>query len=113
MQSTLSCLIFCYLNCKCFVLFDFIIYSGELKLPKECFAELGERVDWLEFAVFMNIRIYLLQPRKRKYLIKTLYCILLLLPQGNSFSSLLKRLNHVEILLKLDKSKKGKKELNE
>ena len=95
-----------------FILFCYI-FSGELKLPKECFADLGERVDWLEFAVFMNIRIYLLQPRKRKYLIKTLYGILLLLPQGNSFSSLLKRLNHVEILLKLDKSKKGKKELNE
>ena len=63
--------------------------------------------------MFINIRIYLLEPKKNKYLVKTLYGILLILPQGKSYQALLKRLKHMEIMLRLDKFKKEKNEIVE
>lgn len=60
----------------------------------------------------LDIRIYLLQPKKYKYLVKTLYGILFILPQGKAYQSLFNRLQHVEVMLMLDNSKPLKKEEN-
>ena len=49
--------------------------------------------------------MYLLEPKKNKYLVKTLYGILFILPQGKAFQSLLNRLKHIETLSLLDYSK--------
>ena len=54
-----------------------------------------------------------MEPKKNKYLVKTLYGILLILPQGKSYQALLKRLKHMEIMLRLDKFKKEKNEIIE
>lgn len=59
---------------------------------------------------FIDIRLYLLQPKKNKYLIKTLYGILFILPQGKAYQSLLNRLKHIEVISILDISKPGKEE---
>lgn len=62
---------------------------------------------------FIDIRIYLLEPKKNKYLVKTLYGILLILPQGKAYQSLLNRLKHMEVMLKLDMYRAEKEENNE
>ena len=49
--------------------------------------------------------MYLLEPKKNKYLVKTLYGILFILPQGKAYQSLLNRLKHIEALSLLDFSK--------
>jgi hypothetical protein len=63
--------------------------------------------------MFIDIRLYLLEPKKNKYLVKTLYGILFILPQGKSYQSLLNRLKHIEALSILDKSKIEKNQNNE
>jgi hypothetical protein len=55
----------------------------------------------------------LLEPKKNKYLVKTLYGILFILPQGKAYQSLLNRLKHIEALSLLDFSKQEIKENNE
>ena len=63
--------------------------------------------------MFIDIRLYLLEPKKNKYLVKTLYGILFILPQGKAYQSLLNRLKHIEALSLLDFSKQEIKENNE
>ena len=55
----------------------------------------------------------MLEPKKNKYLVKTLYGILFILPQGKAFQSLFNRLKHIEALSILDRSKPLKREDNE
>ena len=55
----------------------------------------------------------MLQPKKNKYLVKTLYGILFLLPQSKPYQTLLNRLKHVEIMSKFDTSKPEKENKNE
>lgn len=64
--------------------------------------ELAQLIQLLESSVFINIRLYLLEPRKNIYLVKTLYGILFMLPQGKAYQALFKRLNHMEMIYKLD-----------
>ena len=60
-----------------------------------------------------HVRIKLLNPKKFTYLIKTLYAILLLLPQGQAFDSLNTRLRCLEIIHNLDDSEDEKEEEEE
>lgn len=63
--------------------------------------------------MILDLRLYLLEPKKNKYLVKTLYGILFILPQGKSYQSLLNRLKHIEALSILDRSKSEKMSNNE
>ncbi len=56
----------------------------------------------IESSLFNSTRILLLEPSKNIYLIKTLYGILMLLPQGKAYNSLSKRLKSIEMLIQLD-----------
>jgi hypothetical protein len=51
----------------------------------------------------LDIRVNLLEPRKNSYLVKSLFGILLMLPQGKAYQALFRRLRHVEVIYKLDK----------
>ncbi len=44
----------------------------------------------------------MLEPVKNIYLIKTLYGILMLLPQGKAYNALSKRLKSIDMLIQLD-----------
>ena len=44
----------------------------------------------------------LLDPSKNIYLVKTLYGILMILPQGKAFTALNKRLKNIELLMLMD-----------
>jgi hypothetical protein len=43
-----------------------------------------------------------LEPRKHIFLVKSLFGILLMLPQGKAYQALYKRLKHVEVIYRLD-----------
>ena len=50
----------------------------------------------------LDIRLSLLEPSKNKFLIKTLYGILFILPQGKLYNSLFERIKHIEILSSIE-----------
>ncbi len=51
---------------------------------------------------FIDIRLYLIEPKKNKFLIKTLYGILFILPQGKLYNSLYERIKHIEVISSID-----------
>ena len=73
-----------------------------MELKTEDYIELAQVVQVFESSIFNNVRIKLLNPNKFPYLIKTLYAILLLLPQGQAFDALTTRLRCLEIIFSLD-----------
>ena len=75
-----------------------IVKISQMKLKNEDYIELSQVVQVFESSIFNNVRIKLINPNKCKYLIKTLYSILLLLPQGQAFDALCCRLRCLEII---------------
>ena len=75
---------------------------SKMKLKVEDYFELTQTVQIIESSLFNNVRIKLLNPKKNIFLVKTLYAILMLLPQGNAFNSLKCRLKSIEIISNLD-----------
>ena len=78
-----------------------ITYLSQMKLKAEDYIELSQVVQVFESSIFNHVRIKLLKPKKYSYLIKTLYAILLLLPQGQAFNSLSSRLKCLQIIYNL------------
>jgi len=54
-----------------------------------------------------------MEPKKNKFLIKTLYGILFILPQGKLYNSLFERIKHIEIILSSIESKTQKEEIKQ
>jgi len=52
--------------------------------------------------MFLDLRLYLLEPRKNNFLVKSLFGVLLLLPQGKAYQALYKRIKHIEVIYKLE-----------
>ena len=97
------CALLLVLLSNCFELGYFLIlHISQMDLKSEDYIELSQVVQVFESSIFNNVRIKLLNPNKHKYLIKTLYAILLLLPQGQAFDSLSFRLRCLEIIYCLD-----------
>ena len=97
------CTLLLVLLSNCFELGYFmILHISQMKLTASDYIELCQVVQIFESSIFNNIRIKLLNPNKYKYLIKTLYAILLLLPQGQAFDALSTRLRCLEIISCLD-----------
>ena len=90
-----------------------ILHISQMKLKAEDYIELGQVVQVFEISVFNNIRIKLLNANKYEYLIKTLYAILLLLPQGQAFDALNTRLRCLEIISSLDDDEEEENEEDE
>lgn len=80
----------------------FYINSPDIKLDEEYVIQLSKLVQLIESSLFNSIRILMLEPGKNIYLIKTLYGVLMLLPQGKAYNSLSKRLKSIEMLIQLD-----------
>jgi vacuole morphology and inheritance protein 14 len=71
-------------------------------MEQEYFIQLSQLVQLVESSLFNNIRVLLLEPVKNIYLVKTLYGILMLLPQGKAYQALAKRMKSIEMLLQID-----------
>jgi len=57
--------------------------------------------------------LHLLEPKKNKFLIKTLYGILFILPQGKLYNSLYKRIKHIEVLTSVELKEEKEKNINQ
>jgi vacuole morphology and inheritance protein 14 len=71
-------------------------------LDQEHYVQLSQLVQLIESSHLNRLRGLLLEPMKNIYLIKTLYGILMLLPQGKAYQALAKRLKSAEILFQMD-----------
>ena len=56
--------------------------------------------------------MHLLEPKKNKFLIKTLYGILFILPQGKLYNSLYKRIKHIEVITSIESREEKEKITN-
>ena len=105
------CTLILVLLSNCFELgYALIMEISEMELKTEDYIELEQVVQVFESSIFNNVRIKLLNPYKYSYLIKTLYAILLLLPQGQAFDALTTRLRCLEIIFSLDDENEEKEE---
>ena len=68
---------------------------SELEVTSQLLIQLDVLVQLLELPIFMKLRLNLLEPEKHPYLFKTLYGLLMILPQSNTFMSLRNRLTTV------------------
>lgn len=76
--------------------------SYHIKFDNEYFNQLTQLVQLFESSVLNDIRILLLNPISNIYLVKTLYGIMMLLPQGKAFNALNERLKSIDVLIKLE-----------
>lgn len=70
----------------------------ELEVTVSFLIQIDKLVQLLESPVFMTLRLQLLEPERYPHLLKTLYGLLMLLPQSSAFATLRNRLNAVSAL---------------
>ena len=75
---------------------------SKLKLNENDYVELCQIIQIFESSIFNNVRIKLLRPKKNIFLVKTLYALLMILPQSNSFDALNSRIKSVKFISKFD-----------
>ena len=75
---------------------------SKIKLQENDYIELCQIVQIFESSIFNNIRIKLINPKKNIFLVKTLYALLMMLPQSNSFDALNIRIKSIKAISKLE-----------
>jgi len=74
------------------------MFSSEVEVTVDFLTQIDNLVQLLESPIFVDLRLQLLEPQKHSYLLKTLYGLLMLLPQSTAYSKLSKRLECVNTL---------------
>ena len=75
---------------------------SKIKLQENDYIELCQIIQIFESSIFNNVRIKLLRPKKNIFLVKTLYALLMILPQSNSFDALNNRIKSIKFISKFD-----------
>ena len=75
---------------------------GDMELTVSMLVQIDKLIQLLESPVFTYIRMALLEPEENPFLVKTLFGLLMLLPQSNAFDDLHKRLKSVNTLCNLN-----------
>lgn len=100
--NPISTLILCVISEYFELSYSLTLKLAEMKLCQEDYIQLSQMIQLIESSLFNNIRIKLLEPFKHLLLVKTLYAILMLLPQGQAYNALCNRLKSIEIIIKLE-----------
>lgn len=100
--NPLTLLSFCVVTEYYELSFNLILNLVKVKLDDDYYIYLGQLVQLLENSLYNHIRILLLEPIKNVYLVRTLYGILMLLPQGRAYEALSNRLSSIETLLEIE-----------
>jgi vacuole morphology and inheritance protein 14 len=74
---------------------DLVMSLTEFDINVSLFVQIDNLVQLFESPVFTELRLLLLEPHKNPYLLKTLYGLLMLLPQSSTYDKLAKRLECV------------------
>ena len=89
--------------CKYFELSYYLTLElSKTKLQKNDYFELCQIVQIIESSIFNCIRVKLINPKQNIFLVKTLYALLMILPQSNSFDSLNNRIKIIKNISKFD-----------
>lgn len=72
---------------------------SELEVTYQLLVQLDILIQLIESPIFLKLRLQLLEPEKNPYLYKTLYGLLMILPQSTTFNTLKNRLNSTANLL--------------
>ncbi|XP_067131092.1 protein VAC14 homolog isoform X2 [Centruroides vittatus] len=68
---------------------------GDLEVTVDFLTEIDKLVQLIESPIFTYLRLQLLEPQQNRYLVKSLYGLLMLLPQSDAFHTLRHRLSCV------------------
>ncbi|XP_027047389.1 protein VAC14 homolog [Pocillopora damicornis] len=74
---------------------DLIFTSGHLEVNVEFLIQIDKLVQLIESPIFTYLRLQLLDTQKNHFLLKSLYGLLMLLPQSDAFTTLRNRLDCV------------------
>ena len=105
-------LVFCIITEYYELSWNLILNLIKIKFDDDYYIYLSEFVQLLENSQSNNIRMLLLNPEHNIYLTKTLYGILMLLPQGKAYNILSNRLYSIKGLFKIMKELKNKLDEN-
>ena len=71
--------------------------------------EIDELVQLIESPIFSFLRLQLLVPQEQASLVRTLYGLLMLLPQSTAFNLLKQRLSCVSVIIEVEQEGKSRK----
>lgn len=92
-HSPPSALSLCLLSSNYELSYLIIKNLAELEVTFQLLTQLDILVQLLETPIFLKLRLQLLEPEKNPHLYKTLYGILMILPQSSTFTTLRNRLS--------------------
>ncbi|KAF3988921.1 hypothetical protein FT663_01515 [Candidozyma haemuli var. vulneris] len=94
-HSPASALSICLLTSNHELAFLIIKCLGESEVTFQLLTQLDILIQLLETPIFLKLRLQLLEPDKHPHLYKTLYGILMIMPQSSTFTTLKNRLSTV------------------
>ena len=113
--NSISCLLLCLIAEDFELSYELFKTFGKINLTQDDLGEYSQMIQMFEskkftsklitfnlYFIYIDIRLYLMEPKKNKFLIKTLYGILFILPQGKLYNSLFERIKHIEILSSIE-----------
>ena len=100
--NPISLIVFCVFTEHFELTYNIILNLIKIQLDNEYYIHLGQLVQLLESDLYDYLRIRLLEPTKNIYLIRALYGILMLLPQGQAFNILSNRMSNVQALFEIE-----------
>lgn len=80
---------------------------SQCEITVQFLSNIDNLVQLLESPLFIDLRLQLLEPQKHPYLLKTLYGILMLLPQGAAYNKLNQRLQPIGTLFLVTQHTQG------
>jgi vacuole morphology and inheritance protein 14 len=105
--NPVSTVLLCLLTQQYELAYHIIIKFGNLDIELDTLVQVAKVVQLLESPIFVYLRLQLLEAEEHPYLIKSLYGLLMVLPQGKAFNVLKQRLKQIRI----DKSELGRSEM--
>ncbi|CAI5755959.1 unnamed protein product [Candida verbasci] len=72
-----------------------IVNLQDLELNSDILIQLDVLIQLIESSLFLKLRLRILEPKQNPFLIKSLYGLLMILPQSSTFMSLKNRLNSI------------------
>lgn len=93
-----SALSLCLLTSNYELAFLIIKHLGEAEVTLQLLTQLDVLVQLLESPIFLKLRLQLLEPEKHPHLFKTLYGILMIMPQSSTYTTLKNRLSTLTLM---------------
>ncbi|CAH6721230.1 vacuole morphology and inheritance protein 14 [[Candida] jaroonii] len=101
-HNSASAISLCLLTSNYDLSFLIIKSISESEVTFQLLTQLDILVQLLESPIFLKLRLQLLEPEKNPYLFKTLYGLLMILPQSSTYTILHNRLSSISTVINLN-----------